>query len=195
MFGGWINFDHTAQYFSCVPGSHNDPRDASVGFSLIKSEAQLARCGQEKRVVEVPPGHMLIFFQNLIHEVIGKARTHHQFRLFTPFRLTPSAEMLFASNYSMAILDQGVPLIPSGQRPAVWPTANWNYTKQRAGLELFSARFKDVACQAEKRLLSDPSVAPMRIVWREMRSLYELGLPMYPAYEQHECDIFVPTLL
>lgn len=195
LFGGWINFNSGSQYFSCVPGSHNDAKDDAVGFSLIKSDAQLARCKLGKTVVEVPGGHMIIFYQNLIHEVRARKSPENQFRLFTPFRLTPSSEMLFAESYEDAIENQGVPLIPSGQRPMMWPTTNWNYPAQRASLETFSSNFKDVACELNKRLKKDPSAPPMRIVWREMRSLRDLGLPMYPAYSQEDRDIFVPTAL
>jgi hypothetical protein len=195
MYGGWINFDSLPQFFSCVPESHNDAKDAAVGFSLIRSETQLDRCRDEKRMVEIPMGHMIIFYQNLIHEVLAKKRDHHQYRLFTPFRTTPGIERLFVSSYDEAILNQGVPLIPSGQSPTVWPSANWNYPKQRPGLEAFSSHFKDVACQGKRKLLTDLDVPPMRIVWRKMRGLRQLGLPMYPDYTQAERDIFVPTAL
>ena len=195
MYGGWVNFDSSPQFFSCVPGSHNDVKDSAAGFALVTSETQLARCKKEKKVVEIPAGHMIIFYQNLIHEVMAKTRDHHQYRLFTPFRTTPSTEMLFSCSYDNAIWSQGVPLIPSGQAPAVWPTANWNYPKQRPGLEAFSSHFKDVACEGKRKLQTDLAAPPMRIVYRKMRGLRELGLPMYPDYTQAERDIFVPTPL
>jgi hypothetical protein len=195
MFGGWINFNTESQYFSCVPGSHNDPKDNAIGFSLIKSQAQLTRCALEKTVVDVPGGHMIIFYQNLIHEVRAHKSLNNQFRIFTPFRLTPSSEPLFKECYEDAIENQGVPLIPSGQMPMIWPVANWNYPLQRTGLESFSLHFKDVACEMDKRLKNDPTAPPKRIVCREMRSLRALGLPMYSAYSQEERDIFVPKAL
>lgn len=195
LFGGWINFNSQSQFFSCVPGSHNDPKDNATGFSLIKSDAQLARCKKEKTVVDIPGGHMIIFYQNLIHEVRARKSSINQFRLFTPFRLTPSSEMLFEDSYEDAIENQGVPLIPSGQRPMIWPSTNWNYTKQRAGLEAFSLHFKDVVCDLNKRLKNNPDAPSMRIVLREIPSLCKLGLPMYPAYSQEDRNIFVPTAL
>lgn len=195
MFGGWINFNSGPQYFSCVPGSHNDTKDDAVGFSLIKSDEQLARCKLGKTVVEIPGGHNIIFYQHLIHEVRPHKCRDNQFRLFTPFRLTPSSEMLFAASYEDAIENQGVPLIPSGQRPMIWPKTNWNYPTQRDSLETFSLHFKDVVCELNKRLKNDPDAPPMRIVFREMRSLRELGLPMYPMYSQEDREIFIPTAL
>jgi hypothetical protein len=195
MYGGWVNFDSLPQYFSCVPRSHNDAKDNAVGFAKIKSVAQLRRCKDGKTVVEIPEGHMIIFHQNLIHEVIAKSLDHHQYRLFTPFRTTPGTDVLSCcSLYDAAIFDQGVPKIPSGQRPSVWPHANWNYPLQRPKLEAFSAHFKDVVCY-EKQLQTDLTVPPMRIVVQKMDSLRTLDLPMYPDYTDAERAIFVPSVL
>jgi hypothetical protein len=195
MYGGWVNFDSLAQSFSCVPSSHNDAKGNAVGFAKIKSVTQLKRCKDEKTVVEIPGGHMIIFHQNLIHEVIAKALDHHQYRLFTPFRTTPGTDVLSCcSLYDTAILDQGVPKIPSGQRPKVWPNANWNYPGQRPKLEAFSTHIKDVACH-QKQLLTDLTVPPMRIAVQEMRSLRDLQLSMYPDYTDAERAIFVPHSL
>jgi len=194
MYGGWVNFDSLPQYFSCVPKSHNDAKNNAAGFAKIKSVAQLNRCKRHKTVVEIPAGHMIVFHQNLIHEVIAKTLDRHQYRLFTPFRTTPGTDLLPCCTYDNVICDQGVPLIPSGQRPTIWPHANWNYPLQRPGLETFSAHFKDVVCH-QKQLQTDLSVPPMRIVAQKMDSLRKLNLPMYPDYTDAERAIFVPTAL
>ena len=138
---------------------------------------------------------MLIFYQNLVHEVRPQKCREVQYRLFTPFRLTDRDEPLFASSYEEAIENQGVPLIPSGQRPAMWPVTNWNYPAQRDALEVFSRRVKDVACEPAKRLKNNPEAPPRRIVHRDMRSLRDLGLPMYPAYTEEDRAILVPRRL
>src|SRR5580692_4103087 len=61
IFGGWINLDvDRSQYFSCVPGTHVD-RDASqtTGFAKISEDV-----GVGKEVIEIPPGHWIIFINN-----------------------------------------------------------------------------------------------------------------------------------
>lgn len=188
MFGGWINFNDGPQYLSCVPGSHGDNGDAE-GFARIEGPRE------GKKRVEVPGGHLLIFYQNLVHEVRPQKCREVQYRLFTPFRLTDRDEPLFASSYRDAIENQGVPLIPSGQRPAMWPRTNWNYPAQREALEVFSRSVKDVACDPARRLKKDPGAPPRRIVHREMKSLRDLGLPMYPEYSREDLAILVPRTL
>lgn len=189
MFGGWINLNSGPQYLSCVPGSHGHNGDAE-GFARLDKGPRA-----DKVLVEVPGGHMLIFYQNLVHEVRPQKCREVQYRLFTPFRLTDRDEPLFASSYEEAIENQGVPLIPSGQRPAMWPVTNWNYPAQRDALEVFSRRVKDVACEPAKRLKNNPEAPPRRIVHRDMRSLRDLGLPMYPAYTEEDRAILVPRRL
>ena len=193
MFGGWVNFDSFPQQFSCVPMSHTDPKDNNdpSGFAPITNEAQKNRCQVEKQIVDIPPGHMIIFHQNIIHEVLSKAKTHNQYRLFTPFRLTPGTNQIFAAN-ATAIENQGVPFIPSGQFPPMYPKLHW--VNHREKLERFSLKLKDNACEM-KQVKKYPDSAPLRVCYREMPSLRELGLPMYSRYTQEERDIFVPTRL
>ena len=108
--------------------------------------------------------------------------TTRQYHLFSTFRTTPGTEVLFCCSYDNAIWRQGVPLIPRGQCPKAWPAANWNYPKHRPGLVACPSHFKDVACEGKRKLVTDLDLPPMmRIVYRKMRGIRELGLPMTPA--------------
>jgi hypothetical protein len=133
---------------------------------------------------------MIIFRQDLIHEVLKKQAKIDQYRLFMPFRLTKKEAGLFSLDVADAINFQGVPLIPSGQRPVMWPRMSWVYRREQ--LEEWSNHLIDQACELEKKLKSNPEAPAMRVALREMPSLAELGVEMYPKYKTKELDIFIP---
>eukprot|EP01039_Chlorochromonas_danica_P010740 gene10740-11929_t len=64
MFGGWINLDATqTQHFSCAPTTHLD----NNGFDpRIMRDQQ--RFDSLRHVVEIPPGHMILFDERLVCE-------------------------------------------------------------------------------------------------------------------------------
>ncbi|RYG64537.1 hypothetical protein EON64_13785 [archaeon] len=70
IYGGWVNLDeHLTHSFSCVSGSHKpNGTDASIGFARV-SAAEQRTYSQKKRVYPIPPGHMVVFNELLVHEV------------------------------------------------------------------------------------------------------------------------------
>ena len=88
-FGGWVNLNYnTTQYFKCYKGSHNETHEIyqklqttnrndnnGIGFSNFKTkEDQKALKDNWKTmggpIIEIPPGHMVIFRENIIHVVM-----------------------------------------------------------------------------------------------------------------------------
>jgi hypothetical protein len=191
MFGGWINFDSTSQYFSCVPGTHNDEKDETSGFTKL-NDKNFESYKKQKKLIDVKPGHILIFYQNIVHEVLAKKTKWNQMRLFTSFRITDSLEPLFENEYKEAILNQGVPLIPSSQFPAMWSKHNWVYSIQRNALQTWCHCLKDIVC-SDLEIKSKPELGTFRIVHREMNSLKHYGLEMYPEYSEQDKAIFIPS--
>lgn len=148
IYGGWISFDtigSTPQRFSAFDRSHlMSPLDQSKsrkgegerkeGFEKVSSEEseELTKLKEQNLqqnegknwFVEVPPGHMLIFQQEILHEVVADTRKNkpQSYRLFTAFRLTNSRDQ-FVSNQFGPTLE--TPLIKSGQKADMWPQANW----------------------------------------------------------------------
>jgi hypothetical protein len=94
--GGWINLDlDRDQFFSAVPYSANEVGTDNKGFAKI-DESQYPYCEQHKKRVVVPPGHMLIFDERTIHEVLPNRTTSRDtmLRLFTGWRVTSSIHPL-----------------------------------------------------------------------------------------------------
>jgi hypothetical protein len=123
IYGGWVNLDThgITQYFSCVSKTHNVRQYG--GFSKTENDSAATR-------VEIPPGHMLIFSQDLIHEVVGgtRKRQHDEYRLFTAWRLTKSTKRFMPGDLDIFTY-KTVPLLKSGQRAPMYPTTgNWRGT-------------------------------------------------------------------
>ncbi|CAJ1385757.1 unnamed protein product [Effrenium voratum] len=128
IFGGWLNLDSRSQFFHCVPGSHEDA-DQLPGQGFCRE--QTSRC---MRRVEVPPGHLLVFYQNILHEVQKDSVAHTSLRLFVGWRLTRSTLSLqdLAARTQPGVLNtkalttqQGLPLLPSGQKPPMYAKNHW----------------------------------------------------------------------
>jgi len=99
-FGSFVNLnDCGSQFFSCQPGSHLLHSDGRhTGFTRITCTEQKLDFRSQKRRIEVPPGHLVVFFENILHEVSGRKCTHDSYRKFMGFRLTRATDMLYADN-------------------------------------------------------------------------------------------------
>tara|TARA_B110000046_G_C12984327_1_gene394842 strand:- start:4 stop:1245 length:1242 start_codon:yes stop_codon:yes gene_type:complete len=164
IFGGWINLSAQPQRFVGLLGSHAGPeaREAQRrggGFAEL-SEAQIraekvgARlAAQAERTfgsvradanghLVVPPGHMLVFFQRLLHSVAGgKQPTEPQLRLFFGHRLTTETTPLFPLDGVLA--NNAVPRIPSGQVPPMYSTNHYAFFSKDARYRSKEARYRE----------------------------------------------------
>ena len=189
-FGGWLNLDTQPQYFSCILGSHSTVMQAGGrGYAQIKKdEAKGYATSQHKTRVPAPPGHIILFYESIVHEVIATKLKYDSIRLFLGWRLTRHLQPLYPSNITTCT-DQGVPLIKSGQRPPMYSLMHW--MNHRARLVEWTARNIRQQCTELKALRSQPD-AQLRVVHRHMHSLRDYGLALYPAYTSSELSVFTP---
>jgi len=120
MFGGWINLTEHPQYFVGKPGSHRDVASGAEGFHVLSESAIVLEYLPHRRRYRIDPGHMLVFAQNLVHEVLVGKDTHDQLRLFTGWRLTRGVGLLFEDEKDSVVRTLGVPRLPSGQIPPMY---------------------------------------------------------------------------
>ena len=89
LFGGWTNLDHREQKLVCLLSTHTETSSGSLGFSEFSdAEKKENRFNErlwnqrsrrygytlhtdDKGFVRVPPGHCVIFQQQLIHSVVS----------------------------------------------------------------------------------------------------------------------------
>ena len=188
IFGGWLNFDDTDQYFSCVPKTHKGIRGHS-GFAPIKDKSLKAQYNKDKIKVVIPPGHMLLFYEHLVHEVLGKKTPKDIHRLFLGWRITKSKDSLYPLDSRLE--DQSVMPLKSNQIPPMYATLHWTNWRQK--IVDFSRNFKDICIESRRVASGKDKGKTYDIVHRNMQSLEEYGLPLYKKYSKPEIDILKPN--
>ena len=212
VYGGWLNLDLTQnQYLSFLPGSHLgvDLLQLREGFASLSPEA-IRVVNPYKSKFTVPPGHILIFPQYILHEVISTKAKYNMMRIFNGWRTTTSKNFLFSSIPKLT-LTQGIIPLPSGQKPPMYSRLghglfykfkpfrpikrlnNWKVSTIGWSTETF----KEAGTRASI-LLSYPKKGDKpsyRLVSRHMSSLQHYGLPMYPPYTKEEMNLYRPSLI
>lgn len=134
VFGGWINFDGADQVFRCCPGTHLRttaeyppvPKHGKKGF------VEEAAPGVPTHDVPIPPGHAIVFFQAILHEVRPTLCLKYDgFRLFVGARLATTPAWAWSADAQRWIETQGVPRLPSGEHPCLFPRAYAQYHQDR----------------------------------------------------------------
>lgn len=195
VFGGWINLDDHNQKFHCVPRTHTGANVGGGGFAKI-GEDQHASLRADCVAVQIPPGHLLVFYEHIVHEVVSTKLQRPLYRLFTGWRLTHGSQPLHPDTkkgLETALEIQAVMKLKSGQDSRMWPVLWWTNWKDK--LVKFSKE------NIKEELLIDRAVQDTRsknygnvyhVVPEVLRSLAELGLPRYPAYSSAEVAMHLP---
>ena len=134
VFGGWINLNKYDHYFSCVLGTHNDEGSLTTkGFAEIsRQDALVYKTHKKRKKVRIPPGHLMIFNERLVHEVLAstKKKSAPVIRLFTSWRLTKSTTPLIP-DLRTKLNDCDVMPLKSGQVPRMYAKLHpVNWTEQ-----------------------------------------------------------------
>jgi hypothetical protein len=184
LFGGWLNLTGKDQHFVAKPGSHLGIRNTyevaqkHQGFCTLDLKSDEYQDYQAtKETFTVQPGHLIIFPQHLIHEVLSKKSDHEQFRLFFGWRLTKGTSLLFPTK-EQTIDDLGVPIIPSGQIPPMFSSNHQSCFQNKP--------FNWIGSGGPRGTLHDWWEASLLVpMTRRMESLKSYGLD-YPGYEPNE---------
>ena len=192
MYGGWINLDTKSQFFSCVPGSHLgiSLKRLKEGFATIPKE-HIKQINKYSIKYEIPPGHLIIFPQYIIHEVLPKKMDYDMMRVSIGWRTTISDTFLY-SDMLERLKNQSIIPLPSGQLPPL-------YSKNH--LSLFLNRlFKPVPKEEHKVSLKTWSENSIKNVYidknisqRFMKSLKDSDLKMYEPYTTEEIKEYLPS--
>jgi hypothetical protein len=125
VYGGWVNLDlDRTQFFSMVPYSANEVTGQNNGFSTIPESQHVSLIKRSVRVA-VPPGHILIFNERTIHEVVAKPLSEAdksgktgaelaRCRLFFGWRTTKAQEPITPNLTARLEVQEALP-IKSGQ--------------------------------------------------------------------------------
>eukprot|EP00698_Gefionella_okellyi_P003953 TRINITY_DN13664_c0_g1_i1.p1 TRINITY_DN13664_c0_g1~~TRINITY_DN13664_c0_g1_i1.p1 ORF type:complete len:356 (+),score=41.19 TRINITY_DN13664_c0_g1_i1:27-1070(+) len=178
VLGGWLNTDTECQAFSCIIGSHRDAgANSEQGFYKLDQKKQdELKNSPLKKIITVPPGHWVVFYQYITHEVLPRKAKRHGYRLYMGWRLCNDHRPLF--DFAKVFESQGVIRLCSGQTPRMYP--------RRPPPPKFRHRRDDwLSTTFKKCAIIHPSTA-------KMQSLEEAGLPLYPNYSPEEIEIVTP---
>jgi hypothetical protein len=209
VFGGWWNLDSKPQYFSCVFGTHHKTQGFKGFAKISKEEAKIYKNLQKERggIVEIPPGCIMVFYENLVHEILAKkAPKEGNIRLFLGWRLTNLPNPLI-SNLDKLLEDQAVVPLKSGQIPWMWATMCWVFHKQK--IQDWTAKSILGIEPSELNKQTDISAYPWVerktvqtgnkkgevyiIVKQQMSSLKDYNLKMYTPYDESEKRLYYPN--
>lgn len=183
ILGGWVNLNtNVTQGFVCIPGTHNTRADGS-GFVKNFTPTEIEYFNQQKQLIEIPPGHAILFYQHILHMVRNYTIKQRELRLFLGIRFTKSINPLF--DQTKAIEDQGIPTIPSGQTPKLYESNHPRFHKDK--IQNWSTLFIP-AMKTDNPALLLPAVSKSL---REMSQLSGTNL-MYEPYDQEDLQIMRP---
>lgn len=124
LFGGWLNFDDVPHTFPCLV---NELTTKDISGALARHERGSMGALHDPRqalllsptAFSVPPGHLLVFANCVLHAVEAETKAYCQHRLFMGWRLTFSSQPLCASLDKQ--LDTMAPVtLKTGEAPEVY---------------------------------------------------------------------------
>jgi len=132
-----------------------------------------------------------VFFEHIVHEVRATPAAHDMYRLFTGWRVTIGDNEPMDRNLPGLLAEQGVVTLKSGQTPPMYALLHWTNWTDR--IVAFTERNIRPEC-TETRVKKSGKEAgeAYRVVHRQMHSLREYGMHMYPAYSFHERAMHTP---
>lgn len=184
VYGGWINLDNYDQFFSGCPGTHRKV-SGNKGFARIKNTAEFDSLRQK---IRIPPGHIFIFYERMVHEVRPSPKKEDQHRLFLGWRTTYSDKPLFPDLRKRLALLKPMQ-IKSGQEAAVWPQLYW--TNWRPRLQAWSQSHvkPEYRTQATVKSGNDKGKT-YDVAQRYMEPL--MRADCCPPYEEEEIALYEP---
>lgn len=181
MFGGWINLNDFAEHFVCCPGSQQVGNAGAQNFETISKE-QRPYWKSRQVEVPVPPGHMIVFYENIVHCVNPGKRTN-RVRLFTGWCIGPSTPdpTLISRMKSFQ-----TPKIKGGMQPPMYSRQHMACWMDR--IVKFSENIKDEYCYHHTAKSGKNEGKTFRIAQR---------FPMQPGtqytpYTDAELSMFTP---
>lgn len=181
--GGWVQLSKESSYFSCAPKTHSFEsltKKPKNGFATQKNKT----CTHE---IEVPQGHILMFFQNLGHCVHATKRIQDSYRLFSVYLLTQDKTHIY--DYENIIKNQSVPPLASNQMPPMFSANHGSFWLSKLTIPWSKRTFKsELLIEKTKK---DGEI--YKVVETPMKGLKEYHLPMYPKYTDFEKEMFVPN--
>jgi len=196
IYGGWLNLDSTDQYFSCIPGSHLGVKLSELmeGFAAVPKD-RIESVSKYRQKFTIPPGHMIVFPQYILHEVVANKAKTNMMRLFTAWSTTTRQNFIHPDMIER-LLSQNIVPLPSGQRPPIYAANHGSFYLHKP-FKPIPNRDHSVSLIEWSRDTMQPRTLAQKdgakgkytIVSRYLKSLKDYDFRMYPAYTQEEISL------
>lgn len=189
IFGGFLNLDLTnIQKFSCVKGTQViNESEMKKGFAKINKKEH-SILNKKKSIIKIPPGYQIIFYQNIIHEVLSIKQIVESIRLYSGWRLTKQLNPLI-SDLLQRFKDQSIIPLPSGQLPPLYSLNHISLFKAQTikwSRETFPEKLLETKIGKDK--------IKYKVISRFMKSLKTMNLSsLYTPYSNSEISIYIPN--
>ena len=198
IYGGWINTSDQDQALSCVLSTQNDPSDPDdpKGFAKITDAARITQYEAAKTQVLVKPGEILIFNERMVHEVLAVKKNYPIRRVFLAWMTSRNIETNLETRWphylDRLLTQQAVIPLKSGQMPRMYPkTYTAYFIDKLTQWSVANLRPSMLTTKVQPATAKKLPGQTIQIALAEAPSLTAAGFPLYPAYEQHERDVFV----
>lgn len=201
LYGGWLNLDIKEQYFSCIPGSHLGVKLKTLkpGFATIPKD-DIQKFNMYKDKFTVPPGHLIIFPQYILHEVVSKKVNYIMKRLFIGWRTTNEKTFLHKDMLERLQTQDIIPL-PSGQLPPMYASNHGSFFLNKQFKPDPSYDYKVNTIEWSQNTMKPVTLLTKvnkdkkeyKIVNRFLKSLEEYNLKKYKEYTEEEINFYKPT--
>lgn len=143
--GGWVSLSGR-NAFCCCPGTHTLTRakDANGFVPFTKEDGD--RFSRECTTINVPPGHAILFYQNIVHCIKPGKVAVRTTRTFVGVSFTDARFSGFYRDLDRRLRHFSAMQLPSGQEPLMYESRHLMYWQD--AIERYSANFIDKACES-----------------------------------------------
>lgn len=160
-----------------LPTDFGKDLDKKETKKLLKQELK-----KRERVIKIPPKHMILFYENIIHRISGSTPKKPILRNGLGFRLTNSENEWFSAEIRKGFAEQSAMIHKGGEiappYPKLWWT-NW-LDKLRTYTEIFNEDCTEIRI---RKKTGEPIIVP------KLPSLTEINR-RYPDYTEEELSLF-----
>jgi hypothetical protein len=191
-YGSWCNLNHTGdQHFSCMLGTAIEVDAGQTGYTAVIDRDIKREFKAHKTRVCCPPGHVILFRESLLHEVLGTPSQTDTYRIFTGFNVSSHLAMLYPQNLQRCG-DQEQLQYKGGDFPRLVPRlwlVNW-----ADRWKVFSQRFIRHPALIYNHTVQSSGVVHNDVCRVVAPSLATLGLK-YPDYSAVDLAVLQPQPL
>ena len=200
--GGWVSLSG-ANAFRCCPKTHELRRKKDLNGFVPFTKEESDRFTQESVTISVPPGHAILFYQNIVHCINPGRVSVRTTRTFVGVSFTNAERTGFYRDLSRRLHNFSAMQLPSGQEPFMYEAMHLVFWRER--IESYSSNFIDAVCETyvpsakkKRRYNEDEPIdmRPRRFIRKQLGDLTAYVPPekLPPPYTPEERAMFFPSL-